>query len=186
MELEQPKTNKTWSFIKELISFTILSIVVVIPIRVFIAQPFIVSGESMYSTFETGQYLIVDQLSYRFHEPQRGDVIIFRFPENPSKFFIKRIIGLPGEIIQLEGNEVYITSGGKEKIKLEEEYISSSRDSFQTIELSDEEYFVMGDNRLASLDSRSWGPLEKNLIIGRAFVRLLPIDTFEFLPGQNN
>lgn len=186
MELEKPKTNKTWSFIKELISFAVLSIVIVIPIRVFVAQPFIVSGESMYSTFETGQYLIVDQISYRFQEPQRGDVIIFRFPENPSKFFIKRIVGLPGEIIQLESQNVYIISKNGERKKIEEEYISSSRDSFQTIELSDKEYFVMGDNRLASLDSRSWGPLEKDLIIGRAFIRLLPISAFDFLPGQHH
>ncbi|MCB9806193.1 signal peptidase I [Candidatus Nomurabacteria bacterium] len=186
MENESPKTNKNIGFIKEIISFAILAIVIVIPVRIFIAQPFIVSGESMYSTFETGQYLIVDQLSYRFHEPQRGDVIIFRFPENPSKFFIKRIIGLPRETIQLEGNDVYITTTNGERIKLEENYTSSKRDTFQTTELSDTEYFVMGDNRLASLDSRSWGPLEEHFIIGRAFVRLLPINTFDFLPGQDN
>lgn len=177
--------EKTTDFIKELITFAIIAIVIVVPIRFFVAKPFIVNGDSMYPTFETGNYLIVDQLSYRFNEPERGDVIIFKFPENTSKFFIKRIIGLPGETVIIEGTDVYILKeGSKERELLNEDFITLNRDTFVTKKLSEDEFFVMGDNRLASLDSRAWGPLNKDYIIGRAYVRLLPFNKIGVLPGS--
>lgn len=172
------------AFIKELVGFAVLAAIIVIPIRIFIAQPFIVSGESMSPTFETGQYLIVDQLSYRFNDPKRGDVIIFKFPQDTSKVFIKRIIALPGETLYIEGHEVFVSKGNEEKIKIDEPYVINQHETFETIKLTDEEYFVMGDNRLASLDSRSWGPLNKDLIMGHTFIRLLPINTVALLPGN--
>ena len=176
--------SKTLDFLKELITFAIVALVIVIPIRFFIAQPFIVSGESMHPTFETGQYLIVDQLSYRFNEPQRGDVIIFNYPKNPSKFFIKRIIGLPNETVIIEENNVFIINNESgEKILLDEHYVVMEKESNLETVLDDDEYFVMGDNRLASLDSRVWGPLEKDFIVGKAFLRLLPISKASITPG---
>src|SRR5690606_15661898 len=87
------KEEKRDSFFGDLIRFSLLSIVIVIPIRLFIASPFVVNGSSMEPTFSTGEYLIVDQLTYRFHDPSRGDVVIFHYPKDPSKFFIKRVIG---------------------------------------------------------------------------------------------
>lgn len=172
-------------FVKDLIIFAVLAVVIVIPIRIFIAQPFIVSGESMVPTFESGEYLIVDQLSYRLHSPERGDVIIFKYPNNPSRYFIKRVIGLPGETVEIVNDVVHITSGDT-KIILDEPYITLQRDSNMTMALADDEYFVMGDNRLASLDSREWGPLQEDFITGRALVRLLPFERIDLLPGKYN
>lgn len=182
---QAPKESKTANFFKELITFAVVALVIVIPIRLFIAQPFIVSGESMHPTFETGQYLIVDQLSYKLGYPVRGDVVIFHYPKNPSKFFIKRIIGLPGEKINIDGTNVTITSADKTEVfDLEENYVTMNRESQLETQLKDDEYFVMGDNRLASLDSRVWGPLKKDLIVGRAYLRLLPVGKVGFLPGS--
>lgn len=180
MEQEQKKES-----FKDFLIVTLISLAAVFLIRTYIAQPFVVSGASMEPTFHTGEYLIVDQLSYKFSEPQRGDVVIFRYPVIPSRFFIKRIIGLPGEIIKIEGQEVFTKRKAEDPYaKLEEDYIEFPKDSFMEITLQDDEYFVMGDNRLASLDSRSWGPLEESFIVGKAFVRLFPLNKLDFLPGE--
>lgn len=176
--------TKAIAFIKELLTFAVVALVIVIPIRLFIAQPFIVSGESMSPTFETGEYLIVDQLSYRFNEPQRGDVIIFRYPNNPSKFFIKRIIGLPNETVELQKSNTFIIDQDGNRTQLSEPYVTMYRDNSVYKELGDDEYFVMGDNRLASLDSRTWGALDREFIVGKAFLRLLPVTEIEYLPGN--
>lgn len=142
-----------WEYVK----FTIIVLLITIPIRLWIAQPFIVSGASMEPTFDNGDYLIVDELSYFFRKPEKGEVIIFRYPLNPSKFFIKRIAGVPGEMVKINGDK---------------------------ITLAENEYFVLGDNRSASSDSRVWGALPENLVVGRALIRLWPITKIEILPGQ--
>jgi signal peptidase I len=173
------------NFLVEIFKFAILALLIVVPFRFFVAQPFIVSGASMSPTFETGQYLIVDQVTYRFHEPQRGDVVIFRYPNDPSKYFIKRLIGLPGEVVELANGGTTVTNPTSgESHTLEEPYIKTDRtDDHLTITLSSDEYFVMGDNRGASSDSRVWGPVPKKNIVGRAFLRLLPPVEFGLLPG---
>lgn len=183
----EPSAEKSESSFKEFVVFALLTIVIVLPIRLFVAQPFIVNGESMLPTFQNGQYLIVDELTYRFRSPDRGEVIIFRFPNDPSKFFIKRVIGLPGETIELIENDVFITStDGSTTILLEEEYIELQKNNDSVTILEDDEYFVMGDNRLASLDSRIWGPLGEDFVVGRALVRLLPFSEIGVLPGNIN
>ena len=170
--------------LKELASFVVLAVVIVLPIRLFVAQPFIVEGASMVPTFDDGQYLIVDELTYRFAEPKRDDVIIFRYPVDPSFFFIKRIIGLPGETVRISEGAVSIQKPGEEPFTLEESYISSKDAAYSlTRKLGDDEYFVMGDNRPKSSDSRIWGALPRANISGRAFVRLLPLDKIGILPG---
>lgn len=173
------------SFIVEIFKFSILALVIVVPFRLFIAQPFIVSGASMSPTFETGQYLIVDQLTYRFEQPKRGDVVIFRYPNDPSKYFIKRIIGLPGEVVQLaNGKTTILDPLTNTTTMLDEPYLKRDRtDDHLSAPLASDEYFVMGDNRGASSDSRLWGPLPRADIVGRALVRLLPPTTFTLLPG---
>lgn len=170
----------------EIFRFTLIALIIVIPIRLFIAQPFIVSGASMENTFQSGQYLIVDQVSYKLHNPNRGDVIVFRYPKDPSKFFIKRVIGLPGETVTIKGETVTITNEANPNgFTLDEPYIKSMRNQSDTTEtLGEREYFVMGDNRDQSSDSRVWGVLQEERIIGRAFVRLFPPDTFDYLPGE--
>ncbi len=182
---ENIKTSTAISKIKELIGFIALTAIIVLPIRFFIAQPFIVNGSSMSPTFETGQYLIVDQLSYKFNEPVRGDVIIFRYPGNPKIFYIKRIIGLPGETIKINGTVVTITNNENPSgLNLVEPFIAFPLESFLEKKLADNEYFVLGDNRAGSSDSRVWGPLKKDLIVGKAFVRLWPFNRISYLPGK--
>ena len=181
-----PPEQKHDNFFVEILKFAAIALVIVVPFRMFIAQPFIVSGASMSPTFETGQYLIIDQLSYQFEKPARGDVVVFRFPEDTSKFFIKRIIGLPGETVEIKGTDVIIkdpVTGNQ--FRLEEPYVKEAnlRDDFLTVQLKQNEYFVLGDNRAASSDSRIWGPVPENMIVGRVLVRLLPLSQSGLFPG---
>lgn len=175
------KDNSLW----EIIKFALLALVIVIPIRTFIAQPFIVSGNSMVPTFENNEYLIVDEISYRIHEPERGDVIIFRYPKDPSKFFIKRIIGLPGETLTINGQKITVKNESHpEGFVVEEPYVKNQATNELTVTLPEGQYFVMGDNRSASSDSRVWGNVPEKNIIGRAFLRVLPIAEASVLPGD--
>lgn len=178
--------NKDESFFGDLIRFSLLSIIIVIPIRLFIVSPFVVNGSSMEPTFSTGEYLIVDQLSYRLHEPERGDVVIFHYPQDPSKFFIKRVVGLPNETVILSGNTVRIINNeNPEGFYLDESFLTYiSENGNETFSLNSDEYVVLGDNRLASSDSRSWGTLNRKLIVGRALLRLFPVTSITVLPGE--
>ncbi len=168
----------------ELIRYVVTAFIIVFIVRTYLAQPFVVSGSSMVPTFEDKEYLIVDEITYRFHEPQRGDVIVFRYPKNPSQFFIKRIIGLPGEKVIIDGSDVTIEQTDGTKIQLSEPYVKNKSFNEHTYALNDTEYFVMGDNRAASSDSRSWGALEEQYIIGQPFIRLYPANTISWMPGK--
>lgn len=140
----------------------------------------------MEPNFEDGDYLLVDEISYRFYQPERGDVIIFRYPQDKSQFFIKRIIGLPEETVEIKNNKVTIynkkTSQG---FALDEKYLSSNQQTLgdMVVKLDDNDYFVLGDNRLQSSDSRRWGNVNKTLIIGRAFLRPWPVTRMTKLEG---
>jgi signal peptidase I len=184
--LHEDTTTPSRSFLGEVVHFSLIALLIVLPIRMFIAQPFIVSGASMETTFSTGQYLIVDQLTYHLEEPKRGDVIVFRYPKDPSKFFIKRLIGLPGDTVKIEGNVVTIINESHPNgVILDESYIlAMSPNTTLTEILGTDEYFVMGDNRNASSDSRMWGVLQRDKIIGRAFLRLFPFSTIGVFPGN--
>lgn len=182
---KEKNPEETEESVWDIIRFTIIALAIVVPLRMFVAQPFIVSGDSMYPTFHNAEYLIVDELTYRLTDPKRGDVVIFRYPNNPSRFFIKRVIGLPGETITVKNNTVTIANTEHpEGFILNESYLSVDVYGNQTTTLSDTEYFVMGDNRPASSDSRAWGPLPENLIVGRAFVRILPLQKASLFPGH--
>ena len=171
--------------VKEVAIFAIVVLAILIPLRLYVAQPFIVVGASMEPTFLTGEYLIIDELSYRITDPERGQVIVFKYPNDPSKYFIKRIIALPNETISIKGDTITIKNKEHpEGFILDESYINFEKGPDVTKELNTDEYFVMGDNRSVSLDSRSWGPLPKRLIIGRAIVRLLPLSKIGVLPGN--
>lgn len=183
METEQKQSNSQSFW--ELVKFAALAIIIVVPIRVFIAQPFVVSGSSMVPTFENGEYLIINELSYRLGDPQRGDVVVFRYPNDTKKFFIKRVIGLPHEKVVIEGSTIKIINAAHpDGFILEEPYVKNISNNSLTSELKDDEYFVMGDNRSASSDSRYWGPVHRNLFIGKTFLRLLPINTLSYAPGD--
>ena len=170
----------------ELIRFAFYAALIVIPLRLFIAEPFIVSGDSMVPTFKNGQYLIVDELSYNFGNIDRGDVVVFRYPKDPKKYFIKRMIGLPGETITINNKGVIITnSAHPEGFMLTEPYISSAPPEQKSIKvtLAEDEYYVLGDNRPFSSDSRVWGVVPKEDLVGRAIIRLFPLNLISIFPG---
>lgn len=184
--VENPIIKKE-NFFKEIFKFALFAAIIVLPIRLFIAQPFIVSGPSMDPTFANGQYLIVDQISYRFENPKRGDVIIFRYPYDTKKFYIKRIIGLPSETVDIQNGRVAITEkDGTRSLITEESYINPIPDNGNHIPilLKDDEYFVMGDNRTRSSDSRIWGAVKSALIVGKPFLRLFPVMKVGIVPGS--
>jgi signal peptidase I len=184
-EHPQSETPHEENSFLEIVRFSAIALLIVIPVRMFIAQPFIVSGASMEQTFHNGEYLIVDQVSYHLHNPERGDVVIFRYPKDPSKFFIKRIIGIPGDTVTIEGSTVTIVNEVHPSgLVINEPYIKSMKPGVTIIEkLGDREYFVMGDNRDESSDSRVWGVLQEERIVGKAFLRLFPPQSFDVLPG---
>ncbi|MBP9856239.1 MAG: signal peptidase I [Candidatus Pacebacteria bacterium] len=177
-------TEETKQAIWEMIKFAVITVAIVVPVRAYVAQPFIVSGSSMVPTFHNGEYLVIDEFSYHLRGPSRGEVVVFRYPKDPSKFFIKRVIGLPGETLNLSPLGITIVKENKEEVKIDEPYITNQSLPYQSIKLKNDEYFVMGDNRPASLDSRVWGPVEEDLIKGRVFLRLLPISEIGLLPGH--
>lgn len=155
-------------------------------IRFFVAAPYLVQGSSMDPTFHSADYLIVDRLSYRLEEPQRGDVIVFRFPQDPSRSFIKRVIGLPGETVEIQENAVRVENAEHpEGFALAEPYIDpeNAHGGALRVTLDKNEYFVLGDNRKASADSRIWGALPRDHIIGRALLRLYPFTQVGVNPG---
>ncbi len=171
---------------RETILFALIALAIVIPVRLWVAQPFIVNGSSMEPTFWSGEYLIVDQLTYHFEAPRRGDVIVMRYPKDPSVFFIKRIIGLPNETVEFAGKNVIIhPANGGTPFTLDESFLDPARvgSEYGMYALGPGEYFVMGDNRIVSSDSRSWGPLPASDIVGRAVLRLFPFSRIGDFPG---
>jgi len=164
------------SFLWEISKIIIIALVIVLPIRYFLFQPFIVRGASMEPSFYNGDYLIIDEFSYRFSNPERGEVIVFKNPKNLSQKFIKRIIGLPGETIQINEGRVIVFQDDEAQVLDESFYISEFTETpgDLTVSLAGNEYFVLGDNRFASSDSRRWGALPRENIIGMVFLRAWP------------
>jgi signal peptidase I len=164
------------AFIWEIIKIVVIALLIVVPIRYFIFQPFFVKGQSMEPNFENGDYLIVDEISYRFREPLRGEVVVFKYPQNPSQRYIKRIIGLPGETVVIEDGKVVIFNENGTQILNETGYLPpfTLTPGDIRVTLTGDEYFVLGDNRISSSDSRRWGPLPREDIIGRVLFRAWP------------
>jgi len=177
--------RKLFDFIFELIKVVLISLIIIIPIRYFLIQPFYVKGASMEPSFYDHEYLIIDEISYRFKDPKRGDAIVFRYPRNPQEYFIKRIIALPNESIQIKDGEVHVyNNNNPQGFILEEDYLGNVETyslNEEIIELSDNEYYVLGDNRTSSKDSRSFGSVDDSFIIGRVLLRGWPIDRMGFI-----
>ncbi|HOK35403.1 MAG TPA: signal peptidase I [Candidatus Pacearchaeota archaeon] len=175
--------NKFLKTFLEALQIFLFALAIVIPIRYFLFQPFFVSGASMEPNFESGEYLLIDEISYRFREPQRGEVIVFKYPKDPSTLFIKRIIGLPGETIEINDGKVIIYNLEFPEGKvLEEPYLKdTTTEGSVKVSLAKNEYFVLGDNRNHSSDSRSWGPVPRENIIGRAWISVFPLKGIEVL-----
>lgn len=178
--------KNTLSFIWEVMKIVLVALAIVIPIRYFLFQPFLVSGQSMEPNFENGDYLIVDELSYRMREPKRGEVIVFKAPPEASAAsvrFIKRIIGLPGETVEIKDGKVMIIKENTEILD-ESQYLPEGLETLagsmgdKKVTIPENEFFVLGDNRSLSSDSRSWGLLPRKNIIGRVYVRIWPFTAF--------
>lgn len=169
--------KKAFVFLWETVKIVVVSLAIIIPIRYFLIQPFFVRGASMTPNFDNGEYLVINEINYRFESPQRGQVIIFKYPLNPSQYYIKRIIGLPGETIEIKDGQVFI----QDALLDESGYLPEGRVTSGNLKvvLGQEEYFVLGDNRSASSDSRQWGILPRENIIGFVWIRAWPFGEFE-------
>lgn len=186
-EIEETLEKKKWGReLWEILKVIIISLAIVLPIRYFVAQPFIVRGASMEQNFYDREYLVIDELSYYFREPERGEAIVFRYPRDPRQFFIKRIVGLPGEKVETKDGRIKVFNkdfpGG---FILEEPYLTPpgllTRPDVE-VSLGGDDFFVLGDNRNSSSDSRVWGPLRRELIVGRAVFRAWPFARFGLVP----
>lgn len=187
LDVKPPEDRRgAWREIWEFAKVILLALAIALPIRYFIAQPFIVRGQSMEPNFDDREYLVIDELTYQFREPERGEVVVFRYPNNTKEFFIKRIIGLPRETVAVKNGQIMIGGRGEgsEPLVLQESYLPFDLKTFPEKEyvLSDSQYLVLGDNRRNSSDSRIWGPLERKLITGRVFFRAWPPSKFGIIP----
>ncbi len=184
-DLESPPASlfkEALLFLWEIVKVIIISLAIIVPIRYFLIQPFYVKGASMEPNFLDHEYLIVDQISYRFRDIQRGDVVVFRYPKDPREFFIKRVIGLPGETVIIRNNKVYIyNSQNTEGEAIHESYLPEEIENIGNVtqKIDKDEYFLMGDNRSESLDSRVFGPVNRKNIVGRVFFRGWPLDKIQ-------
>ncbi|MCX6703546.1 MAG: signal peptidase I [Candidatus Zambryskibacteria bacterium] len=185
-EVLKEKPIRGFSFLKELVTFAIIAVCIIYPFRKFVAEPYIVSGASMSPTFETGHYLIIDKISYRLNPPKRYDVIVMKYPADTSRDFIKRVIGLPGETVEIDNGIVtIINTEHPEGFTLDQSFITLKSTDTLTRRLSANEYFVMGDNRAGSFDSRGWGALPSEDIIGKTLLRLYPFNQIGLFPGSH-
>ncbi|MFA5431388.1 MAG: signal peptidase I [Candidatus Paceibacterota bacterium] len=171
------------TFLLDSLKILLIALAIVIPVRMLLFQPFMVKGSSMEPNYHSSDYLIIDELSYRLRDPQRGEVIVFQYPLNPSVRYIKRIIGLPGETIEIVNGEVFVSRNNGEKQKIDESLYLSAKvqeewknTNFNPLILKQNEYFMMGDNRNNSSDSRKWGVLPLKYITGRVLLRLSPYE----------
>ena len=184
-----PSSSKAaLKFFLELVQVVAISLAIIIPVRYFLVQPFFVKGASMEPNFFDHEYLIIDELSYRFREPDRGDIVVFHYPNDPKNYFIKRVIALPGETVEIIDGQVKVYNDQypngivlDERAYLDDIYTAQTRRKT----LKANEYFVLGDNRASSLDSRYFGPISEDVVVGRVWVRGWPFDRWKIFSPPN-
>lgn len=168
-QVRERSAHPLLSFLRELIETALIVLVAMALVNTATAR-FRIEGSSMEPSLHDGEYVLISKVSYWFGSPRRGDVVVFRFPHDPSRDFIKRIIGLPGETIAIRDGRVFINGR-----PLEEPYIRGPMVyTYGPVTLGPEEYFVLGDNRNASNDSHNWGTLPRSAIIGKAWLIYWP------------
>lgn len=172
---KRPQWRAASEFFWEMVRVAIISLAIILPVRYFLIQPFYVKGASMEPNFYDHEYLVIDEISYRFNSPERGDIVVFKYPKDPSQYFIKRVIGLPGDKVKIQDNSVFING-----TKLNETYLPEGIETvlplrgYGDVTLAADEYFLLGDNRTQSLDSRVFGPVKREYIVGRTWLRGWP------------
>lgn len=179
---EAPKESVK-SFIWETVKIVIICLIIVLPLRAYVIQPFYVKGASMEPNFYDHEYLIINEIGYHLGNPVRGDIIVFKHNDTEQSYYIKRVIGLPGERVVIKNSAVYIyNQQNPDSFKLNEsEYLpkTTMTDGEIDIRLKDNEYYVLGDNRMSSLDSRRFGPIVRESIIGKTWLRGWPFNKFK-------
>lgn len=160
----------------DILQVVVFAIAIFLFIYLLVLQPHKIKGDSMFPNFLNGEFLLTDKVSYRLGEPKRGDVVVFASPPDESEEFIKRIVGLPGERISIRGGQIYINGQPLKESYLENIYTQAGPflGEGQEIIIPEGQYFVMGDNRSHSYDSRAWGPVDQSKITGRAWIIYWP------------
>lgn len=177
------------SFIGELMHVVIISLAIIIPVRYFLIQPFYVKGASMEPNFYDHEYLIIDEISYRLSDPERGDIVIFRYPNDPRQYFIKRIVGMPGERIEISDGVVrsFDSETGEGGVLDESAYIGEERTGgTKEAVLGQDEYYLLGDNRGSSLDSRTFGAVSRDFLVGKVWFRGWPPERISFFSEEHH
>lgn len=175
----RPTLTDRRGFLREALE-TILLIAAIYTLVNLATSRYVVEGHSMLPTFHGDEYLIVNRMGYMFGEPERGDIVIFHYPEDPTRDFIKRVIGLPGDYIRMENGVVFVNN-----IPLDEPYVldlcNSANCRYREWYVGENEYFVLGDNRNSSQDSTRFGPVDKSFIVGRAWIKYWPPSEWQII-----
>ena len=180
-----PLWRATGQFLLVIVKIILISLAIILPVRYFLIQPFYVNGESMFPNYEDNDYLIINEVSFKVFKnaPVRGEVVVFRYPQDPSKFFIKRVVGLPGETVEIANGHVKIYNADfqngivlDESVYLEDSVKTKTPKGDIKITLAEDEFYVLGDNRPESFDSRIFGPIHYDDIVGKTWLRGLPFE----------
>lgn len=176
-----PTLGAVAAFCLEIVQIAALALAIILPVRYFLVQPFVVAGVSMQPNFQDGEYLIIDELTYRFRSPERGEIVVFHPPSNEEKqFYIKRVIGLPGETVEVSDGKITIfNTEHPNGFALSEGYLDDYTPGRDRETLGENQYYVMGDNRDASFDSRAFGPVSVESFVGKVWIRGLPLEKLE-------
>lgn len=180
MSVEEQPNPRARSVLRDIVETLVFTLLIYVLVRTFLFENYRVVGRSMEPSLENDQYLVVDKLGYRLHEPQRGDIIVFLDPRGDGRKLIKRVIGLPNELVEIQNGQVLVDGQS-----LDESYITTqSRYTQETVMLRDEEYFVLGDNRNNSSDSHNWGALPGENIVGKAWLTYWPPASWGAIPHE--
>jgi signal peptidase I len=173
----RPKPSRAW-VIREFAETILFTLLIYVVVRTFVFENYRVLGRSMEPTLENDQFLVVDKLGYRLYDPRRGDIVVFNDPSNGDRKLIKRVVGLPGESIEIKTGEVLVNGSPLDEAYIPVPWHSSRPPST----IPEGQYFVLGDNRNNSSDSRSWGMLPRTLIVGKAWLSYWPPGHWGLLP----
>jgi signal peptidase I len=180
MQADQEPKSRTKSAFREVVETIVFTLLIYFLVRTFLFENYRVVGSSMFPTLEDNQFLVVNKLAYRLQQPQRGDIIVFRDPHDKERKLIKRVIGLPGDVLEVRQGQVFVNDQ-----RLEEPYIQDpARYSRPPSSVPDGQYFVLGDNRNNSSDSSNWGTLPRENIVGKAWLSYWPPPLWGVIPHE--